>query len=396
MKRSFAERQLSTGRCFHSVVALTAFLTCAVAVACNVPVFRYALEHWHPDNYRAVIIHRGELLQTDRELVKVLEQLGRSNRVNISVRTLDFSSPETAMDRELQAICPEQQTPCLILQYPDDLGLHTPVWIGQLTSENIQTLVDSSARQQLLKRLTEGQTAVWLLLESGDETQDAAALAILSEEVKALEKTLKLPELTDAPEDAILDGPDLRVQFSILRVRRDDVTEQGLTTTLLAAESDLKDIQEPMVFPVFGRGRVMLPLVGPGISGSNIRASASFLAGGCSCQVKELNPGFDLLLSADWNDLLGWADSPELAKTTQAAGKNAEPVLVPIPEGKKQTTAMTPNAPNAPASASFGEPVASPATPPANDRKKNSQDLLLVIAGLAIMATVMALFGKRD
>ncbi|HUQ72324.1 MAG TPA: hypothetical protein VM165_22550, partial [Planctomycetaceae bacterium] len=29
--------------------------------ACNVPVFRYALEHWRPDPYRLTVLHRGPL-----------------------------------------------------------------------------------------------------------------------------------------------------------------------------------------------------------------------------------------------------------------------------------------------------------------------------------------------
>ena len=63
-----------------------------------------------------------------------------------------------------------------------------------------------------------------------------------------------------------------------------------------------------------------------------------FLCGACSCQVKEQNPGFDLLLSTDWNAALFGEDSegppPEAAAGN---GQRKSPELVPIPSGKKRT-----------------------------------------------------------
>jgi hypothetical protein len=87
-----------------------------------------------------------------------------------------------------------------------------------------------------------------------------------------------------------------------------------------------------MVFPVFGRGRALFPLVGAGITPKNIRDAAEFLAGPCSCEVKEQNPGFDLLLKADWRDLLGQATDSALPSQTE---NPAEPELVAIPAGSE-------------------------------------------------------------
>ena len=55
-----------------------------------------------------------------------------------------------------------------------------------------------------------------------------------------------------------------------------------------------------MLFPAFGKGRVLPPLIGAGISEENALADCGYLCGACSCQVKNQNPGMDILVKADW------------------------------------------------------------------------------------------------
>jgi hypothetical protein len=98
---------------------------------------------------------------------------------------------------------------------------------------------------------------------------------------------------------------------------------------LLNSESDLRDYKEPMAFPVFGRGRVLYAVVGQGISADTIRKASSFIAGPCSCQVKEQNPGFDLLLSCDWDELVG-----ETFISEPIPEGDSEPKLLTIPAGR--------------------------------------------------------------
>ena len=71
---------------------------------------------------------------------------------------------------------------------------------------------------------------------------------------------------------------------------------------LLAVEPDLHKFEkEPMVFAVYGRGRAMPPYVGKGITQANLVDCIAFLAGACSCMVKDENPGVDLLMRWDWD-----------------------------------------------------------------------------------------------
>jgi hypothetical protein len=306
-----------------------ATLVATTVFACNVPVFRYALEHWNPDAYRGVLFHRGPLPESvQKNLAKYLP--GRPDiPANISIRTVDLQAEPEAADRDLAATLKDTSLPQLVVRYPARHQIDSVLWQGPVEGADFDVLVNSPARQEVLKRLVSGQTAVWLLIASGDAAQDDTAELTLEEELMKLKTNLKLPERTDAPEDAIGDGPELRVEFSTLRVTRNDPKETALVSMLMNSEADLAELNEPLVFPVFGRGRSLLPLVGPGITPENIRGSARFLAGACSCQVKEQNPGFDLLVAANWNELIPWAKSP--VSTGDRLPK--PPELLPIAPG---------------------------------------------------------------
>lgn len=312
----------------------------AIACACNVPVFRFALERWRPDPYRVVLFHQGPLTAADLELIRPLEEAQSTSLANHSLRTVDvndFEKPvadgdeQARLDRLSFATQRDAPLPRLVVLYPDHLRIAKPVWAGQPSRESIASLLDSPVRQELIKRLAAGQTAVWLLVEPAGN-QGESVVQLLEGELKKLEQELKLPELTTAPEDALLADTPLRVGFSVLRIRRDDPTEQALVAMLIGSEPDLAERSDPMVFPVFGRGRALLPLIGAGITAKNIHDSAEFLVGPCSCEVKELNPGFDLLLSTDWDKQLT-ADGTPLPATVTVQTPSGPPVLVPIPSG---------------------------------------------------------------
>ncbi len=330
---------------FQLLAAAAAVLAASTVLACNVPVFRYALEHWQPDQYRGIVFHKGPLSDDAQAQIRQLTAGTPTPKVNIAVRTVDLAATPEPADAELAKLLTEGALPQLIIQYPARQQIEAILWQGPLASASLATLGDSPARQEILKRLIAGQTAVWLQIDLGDSSKDDPAALVLESELKTLEKTLKLPERTDAPEDAIGDGPELRVEFSILRINRQDPAERALVSMLMNAEEDLAVLPEPLVFPVFGRGRALLPLVGPGITPDNIRGSARFLAGACSCQVKEQNPGFDLLLTADWNLLIPWAKSPVGAAAQVAAGP---PELVPIATGSKPAESVPASIPPSP------------------------------------------------
>ncbi|HMJ91098.1 MAG TPA: hypothetical protein VK530_14845, partial [Candidatus Acidoferrum sp.] len=90
---------------------------------------------------------------------------------------------------------------------------------------------------------------------------------------------------------------------------------------------DLESEQEPMAYPIFGRGRALFALVGKGINRETIDEACSFVVGPCSCVVKELNPGQDILISAAWGDVTPVDSS--LDEQLQGAGsKPGTPVAI--------------------------------------------------------------------
>ena len=317
------------------VFVLSMFLGAIPARACSVPVFRYALEHWDAAPFRAFVFHRGPLTDAQQASVDELGHDGLAGKMhaNISVRTVDLDQdpPPELLDLWKQA--PSETLPWLTVQFPVTGRANGTFWSGPLTAESAEQLLDSPARKEIVRRLGEGQSAVWLLLESGDAAEDAAAAALLEARLKHLASILQIPKLDaqDIANGLVSTGQDgLRLEFSTLRLARSDAREEAFLRMLLGAEADLADAKGPIVVPIFGQGRALYALVGDGIKHETIDKAATFLIGKCSCEVKEQNPGFDLLLAADWKSLLtaqnaGIPDLPTMAELTKSA-----PVTVTI------------------------------------------------------------------
>lgn len=317
----------------------------ALAHACNVPVFRFALERWRPDPYRVVLFHRGPLSDAQREMIRPLDEQQDKALANLTVQTVDLAdendrSEEIPAQRELFEALGNPPLPWLVVQYPAHLRIPKPAWAGPLSREFVAAVIDSPIRRELVRRLVEGQTAVWMLLESGQPEKDDPAARLLEEQLKKLEQELELPELTASPDDALAVALPLKVKFSMIRVPRNAPLEHALVAMLISSEPDLAERSDAMAFPVFGRGRALFTLVGAGITERNIHDAAAFLAGPCSCQVKEQNPGFDLLLAADWDALLSQSGVSLTAIETRSAPPTGEPELVPIPSGSPPPLAV--------------------------------------------------------
>lgn len=314
--------------CFAITVA-------SAAVACQVPVFRYALERWPADDYAIVILHDGPLSKANQGTVRMLRESadGSAARGNFQVKTVEISGSNDPVLASVWANSTDVQKPLLVVLYPET-AREVPdrlVSVGPLTSESAEKLVDSPVRQEIAKRLATGESAVWVFVPCGDADRDNVAMDTLAREIENNEKSLELPEQeVIESEEELLQQVDLelRLDFSIVTLRRDDPKEQSLLRMLLASEVDLESLDQPMAFPVLGRGRVLYALVGKGISDVTIGMASRFIIGPCSCQVKDQNPGFDLLMSYDWDDAIGRTMLSEPPTETTTA-----PVLLPIPPG---------------------------------------------------------------
>jgi hypothetical protein len=327
--------------------ALCTAISALSAWACSVPVFRYALEHWRADSYQAVVFHRGPLSESQQSLVRDLSVDGLAGQLhaNVSVRTVDLDK-ETKADvldfwRQLQA----ESVPWLAVKYPLAVRLPANVWSGPLTAAAVSQVLDSPVRKQVAQRLGRGESAVWVLLEMGDKQKDEAASALVESRLTYLASVLKLPKLEaqDITNGLVsVSDEDLKLEFSLLRLSRGNPAEQAFVKNLLGTEADLEEIQEPIVFPIFGRGRALYALIGKGINHETIDEAASFVIGKCSCQVKDLNPGVDLLLAADWDALLKSQASPASDLPTLPSLAAPAPETVTISGGDRVQSPANP------------------------------------------------------
>ena len=270
------------------------------ASACNIPVYRYALQFWPADDYHIVVNPGDAPSEEAKSALELLTKFEETDRfVNISLRIIQ-NKPEIATEEQIT------------VYLPIDYQLQMPIYSGPLTVSAVNLIIDSPARQEIAKRLITQDAAVWILLESGDKDKDDQAESILKKQLDILQNELKTPDQSDGPvEDdpyamagPVDELPERALAFSIIRLKRDDPKEDFLVKSLLNTEPDLTEYAEPITFPVFGRGRALWALVGKGINEDMIYESLAFLAGACSCQVKAQNPGIDLLINTDWSKIL--------------------------------------------------------------------------------------------
>lgn len=353
------------------------------APACNVPVFRYALERWEADPYEAILFERGPLNPDQQAGLDALSKAAQSARANLTITIVDLNAEVRPALRTLWSGQINPTPPWLVLRYPRHAGIESPAWAGPLETGTAKQLLDSPVRRDISERLLRGDAVVWLMLEPGKAGADREHAQLLETKLRALEKTLELPKLTAADPQLKRDLP-LKIAFSTVHVARSDPAERVLVNLLLSRNTNWVQTSETMLFPIFGRGRVIPPAVGDQIQDEAIQEMAEFLTGPCSCEVKEQNPGFDMLLTADWNSVPSYQefavpDPPPLVGMSQFAAD----------AGKPGSTS------GAPASASVSPPKPATAAPSSRSMTRNLVIALAVAAVGLVLATVVFTSRRR-
>ncbi len=269
------------------------------AAACPIPVFQYSIEYWDSDPYDVVIHYDGSLTAGQQEAVDRLEnaERGEGHHANITVMLVDHSERDNPNPSG-------NELPRIELRYPMISGIRGTLWEGPLDMDVIGAMLHSPVRQEIAEKLLDRNAGVWVLLESGNRSRDREVRRTLERELARLENTLKVP---DPAEEYGIDMGDIHteIDFSVVSLSRDDPAEQIFINMLLGTERDLREFdEEPIVFPVYGRGLVMYALIGDGINTWTLTEAGEFLTGPCSCIVKAGNPGVDLLMSIDWNGIV--------------------------------------------------------------------------------------------
>ncbi len=293
-------------------------LYCASSLwACDIPVFRFALEEWVSDEYRVTVFYKEALPADGIDKLETLANQSRQifgqvpdmmeikpvePRANMTVRYADLETEQDAMTQKLWQTQNTEVLPWVIVRFPRTARMKHALWSGPLAKFDSDTLLHSLARQQVFEKLSQGASAVWVLLETGNKIQDEKTFETLKAELAKAEKTLKLPEIDNADLDEM--GLPLKVSFPVMKVSRAAVQEIPFITMLIKSEPQLMNhLQKPMAFPIYGRGRSLYGLAGDAINSDNIFRACRILLESCKCEIKDDNPGTDMLFRADWDGI---------------------------------------------------------------------------------------------
>src|SRR6516164_9530328 len=98
-----------------AVVAVCLMLVAPLR-ACDTPVYRYALENWPADSYRATVVHRGLLSADQQRLANHLNE--RAASANVVVQVIDLDQPQQTDIPERFRTIDLAAGPALIVNYP--------------------------------------------------------------------------------------------------------------------------------------------------------------------------------------------------------------------------------------------------------------------------------------
>lgn len=286
--------------------------------ACSIPVFRYALERWTADLFEISVYHDGPLTGDavrwlDRLEDEALHNGGTSNyevvrcdlqgKIPADLQQLWKSLSQSA-DGLGKALNQQTDLPYVVVRSPRERSGQRIVWRGRLSDVYLQQLSTSPARQEIVTRLLRGDSVVWLLIKGTDTAGAKQAHSALQSTLKKLQDEIPLPAGIGKPGSELHAKVPLRVQFSTIEIDGQSSDEQSLMALIQSRFKQAPLAAESLAVPVFGRGRALEVLRSTEIEPEAIQDLTEYLCGACSCQVKQQNPGFDLLLGMNWEDRL--------------------------------------------------------------------------------------------
>ncbi len=227
-----------------------------ISMACTTKVSEWVLLNSVPDRYLLVYFHENELTETVIKQHSELENQFKS--ANILFKTMQKD---------------EIEKPYYTLYFNNRF---IAVYANEKELEN---LVASPLRENIANELMAGKLCVMLYLKCGIPEKDDKGLEVLN-------KSLAASPFGDV--------------IMILELERESLEESQFVSMLLNVESDLKNIEEPMLFGIFGKFRALEPLLAKGISQENINLMIDFFTADCSCLIKDDLPGKSILFNGKW------------------------------------------------------------------------------------------------
>ncbi|HUS81023.1 MAG TPA: hypothetical protein VM283_07125, partial [Armatimonadota bacterium] len=324
-------------------------LAVGAAHACDTPVYLYTMENWARDPYVIRYFHRGGQAAADAEVNAYLDRVaaGSEGHANISFRRVDVNDAAALAFRENQTIWQRNKDRKLPFHAVISPKGHELV-AGRLDLAEARALVSSPGRTRLAGELARGTHGLLLLVTGSDEAESRAARTAVAEMVSRSKSE--------------------RQEVGLVEVARTDPAERWLVRQAMLLEADLPDLDNAMVFPVFGRGHVLEPYLGKGITVPRLSDVVEFMNGPCACEVKTASIGMDLLTDFDWATRQtpggeAQASRPGFALVDIKEAEPSEPVCVmPTAPQQPQRTARAAEQP-APATRTAPATRSAPAAP---------------------------------
>jgi hypothetical protein len=312
------------------VIGLLAGLGTNEASACSTPVYRYAMYNWPAAPYFVFYFHFGEPAEEDKGVNQSIAQLaeGRAERANFAFEEIDLSlghfdrlpSPvKEAWVTHIRSVSGPARPAHLVFT-----SWGAEFFTGVLDEATVRRMVASPARATIGELFKKGSATVIVFVPGSNTKENQRAEKVCRDLIRqgaagelGIEPAFEEPDYseptvppTEKTEPRADDAetadeeeaaPESQFQIGLVKVDRSDPAERWFLRSLLKVEADLEKLSEdPMVFFAYGRGRVMWPYVGKGITADNVLGEVFFLSGPCSCQVRDQNPGVDLLMHWDW------------------------------------------------------------------------------------------------
>jgi hypothetical protein len=227
-------------------------------MACTTKVSEWVLVNSLADKYTLVYYHNGTIPASVKQQHNELEKMTKT--ANLLFRTM----LKEGIEKSYYGLYYKNR---LISEYAD--------------YNSVNTVAFSTLRGKIASELMAGKLCVMVFLKSGNMEKDEATL-------KVVKNTTKSSPFGNT--------------ITVLELDRNSVEEKHFVNLLLNVESDLKEINEPMLFGVFGRFRTLEPLLAKGISEENINHLINFLTADCSCLIKDDLPGVSILCDVSWEN----------------------------------------------------------------------------------------------
>ena len=229
-----------------------------ISLACTTRVSEWVLLNSFPDQYTLICFHNGPLNETlKKQNLSVAERIKTANIQFKTVTRQDIKEPFWVLYYENRFFSRYNN--------PDEF----------------RNLTTSPLREKIAAELMAGKLCVMVYLKTEDKEKDDRGLQTLQKAI------------TSSPFGKII---------TVVEINRKNKEEDHFVSMLLNVEDDLKGIQEPMLFGVFGRFKALEPLLGKGITEENIGLMIDYLTAECSCLIKDDLPGTDILFTDKWDN----------------------------------------------------------------------------------------------